>query len=672
MLLHSSLKELHRSNIKETNEHDLYRTQSENLRYVPKKPVFLNSLPQEIVLSSKEKLVLSADVEALPQAEIKWNFNGFEIKSSKTTSVLNERNHSTLVILPPVREGDYTVSATNDIGMAIMRTKVVRVKEIQSEITTKGFTSVIPQQVIKSPEMTRNSVTVTTAEDEWLIVNDEDVYRSSTESFETVREAAPKERTHETYSEKQVTQRWEQKKNVEYVKGPTTRVGAPLPKIPEVLEYPKKEIRLGEGESLQLHAKVDAHPPVTFQWFYNNFELKPSRQVIIEQPLRNETKLIVTQPASGYYKMVASNSLGSCSTTTRVVTTTVEELNTETTRYVISQKTERDQQPKYTLVRKGPTELRQDLPSAPKITEKLPPVIKVAEETPLVLEVTAQGVPEPKFTWLFNNFELKQSSTVRIENVNTNTSRIFIEKPLSGRYEVYAENSLGRDSTSTKLLVERISESQQDTVHYSLQAEIAMAPKIVEPLQSETIISDGQSEFCLSVTFTSKLPVSYQWFKSGSLLANSIEHQMTFEKNRISLFVRKPVTEPTVYEVRVTNSAGSDVSRTLVHKQYAEEPKVPEGAPRFKKIFKSLNIEEGSRMHITVTLDDKTMASRFTWYLNGKNLSDLEGCHIISSSRESSLSIDKVNLSTNGELCVVAKNQYGSALCAADVSVIKS
>lgn len=79
-------------------------------------PVFLTKLPNEIILNYNDKLILLAEVSALPNANFFWSVNGNAIESLNDFKILNEINRSTLVVNPPVCIGNYNVVAKNTLG----------------------------------------------------------------------------------------------------------------------------------------------------------------------------------------------------------------------------------------------------------------------------------------------------------------------------------------------------------------------------------------------------------------------------------------------------------------------------------------------------------------------------------------------------------------------------
>jgi len=71
----------------------------------------------------------------------------------------------------------------------------------------------------------------------------------------------------------------------------------------------------------------------------------------------------------------------------------------------------------------------------------------------LRMRAVADAFPPASFTWFWNGFELRPSSTIRIHS-NSNESTIEIANPRSGVYTVRAENELGQDSAKANMVVE--------------------------------------------------------------------------------------------------------------------------------------------------------------------------------------------------------------------------
>lgn len=119
---------------------------SKELR-APRAPVFLTKLPVEIILNYNDKLILSAEVSALPNADFLWSVNGNAIELLNSFKLLNELNRSTLVVNPPVCIGKYNVTATNTLGSVIndndtnvrySTDNIIVGESIQSDVPSEG------------------------------------------------------------------------------------------------------------------------------------------------------------------------------------------------------------------------------------------------------------------------------------------------------------------------------------------------------------------------------------------------------------------------------------------------------------------------------------------------------------------------------------------------------
>ena len=87
----------------------------------PLAPQFITALPDEICLQQDEKLHLNVQLEANPPAQIHWILDGrslAEVLAESDFRLLADRNQSELVVEGGVKEGCYTVEASNAHGMA--------------------------------------------------------------------------------------------------------------------------------------------------------------------------------------------------------------------------------------------------------------------------------------------------------------------------------------------------------------------------------------------------------------------------------------------------------------------------------------------------------------------------------------------------------------------------
>lgn len=646
----------------------LHKTRSEGSRYLPHPPRFLTELPSEITVQSNEKLVLSVDVSALPTAEIKWNVNGFEVRPSKSVTLLNEQNRSTLVLNPPIKQGKYNVTAMNDIGKDTLMTKIFAVitetvEEIHSEIT------IGPRA---APDIVESAVTVTSAgEEDWEVVDD--VSQNSSTSFETVLkqvdvppQAAQKEeevRAAPDIIESAVTVQAEEKqeevkleKQVEEVPKPiqeqtvvkvayvktASKVTEEMPRKPTVRQQPIQHIHVSTGERLILESFVDSSPPSTFQWYVNNFEVKRGEFIIIEQPTDNHSRAIFLKPVPGQYKVVATNLYGQIETVTRVTTEIVHEEFQETTTVTSNIKPVMFRLKKKNVVEKS------NLPKAPVITERLPPTIKIPEGHCLSLKCAVDAIPKAVFTWLINNFELKPSNNVQIASSGPNLSEVQLQNAGPGKYEVIARNSMGQDSSSCKVIVEYVDAGPR-----------VIPPKFSQDLPQETITTTGENRFI--VTVSGLPPFNFSWF----LNEEDVSRFMMVEENRSVLTLPSPPVEGSVVSIVVNNSHGTIKSESIIKRQ----PEIPAKSrgPAIIKCLEDLEITQGDSLVWGIAVDREASPCTFEWILEHEKLEPARDTIIESNGYESLLSITPVT--SGGQMTVVVTNRHGTAASTAFLSV---
>ncbi|VDK50286.1 unnamed protein product, partial [Cylicostephanus goldi] len=470
----------------------LFKTRSEGAaRYLPHAPKFRTTLPSQLSISPNEKLVLSVTVDAIPTAEFKWDVNGFEVRPSRNVTVLSEQNRSTLVVQPPVKAGKYSVTAFNEQGRETLLTKVVHLyTETRSETTEKP-------KIVVVPDIVESAVTVTSATEEWEVIDGVDSPPSSS-SIKTVKMREPPPPTaHEkvelsipvAHVPIQKVPKEEPKAGVHFKEEEETKITQQetvvttrsvhigkrtqesIPKRPILLSAPSQNVHVPSGEKLVLESRVDSIPPATFRWYVNNFEAKNSQYISIIEPAENVSVATFERPTAGLYKVVAENPLGDVTAVTRVTTETiVEEVHERTTVTSTSKPT------MFTLPKKITIAVRDDLPKPPRFTERLPVSLKIRSEQPLKFRAAVDAIPEASFMWLWNNFELKRNQNTAIDRVTQNVSELNLQKVQPGKYEVVAKNDLGQDSCACKVIVEYEQKAQPPPP----------PPKIVKTLTEET------------------------------------------------------------------------------------------------------------------------------------------------------------------------------------------
>ncbi|MCP9264542.1 Titin [Dirofilaria immitis] len=775
---YSSLKELVQTE-KELPQKMKRRRYSETVqRLMPQTPIFTNKLPTEVTIGSGEDLVLSVGIKAAPRADVKW--------------IINNEDHSTLVVRPPVRYGRYCVVAKNEYGMSNQTTRVHHDEEKQYEEV--GESHSLPPEI--------------TVLDEWELLDEHQRSSRSTDSFETIKHVETAQvltKGHQTpiqhhaytigqfkessdtkntvnyeastitsqpllklvapvvheplqgenvsivseasrgssYTERRyeettsgviyetlspkldksilhksltditfAKQRWEKTvhtRNEDIIhRMPSSKLQSrkeigddgiierkvfripachnvePIPKRPFILKQPKPEIRLKAGEKLVLESKVDSMPASQFKWYQNNFEVRPSPSVIIENSTTNESRATFLKPVSGTYKIVASNIHGSCTSTTHVITEITEEWATESAVSVVKVAPEK-QEPKYQLVKRSHIGTRNDLPKSPRIVEGFAPILKIVNNEPLVLRVIADAIPEAEFRWMLNNFEVRTSQTIAIERLGPNVSQITFYSPISGRYEVIATNSLGQDSCSGKIVVDYAEEQQVVPIQRVKKPAVPKIPVFINALPGETHLYSEEQEFRLSVSVSGEQPITFRWFADGSLLSNSVEHQMINDLENSTLVVRKQIGCDVDYAVEVSNAHGAAWSETTVKPPSLSASSVTSATswenslievndaqrcfPHYTTVLMDKNLQQHDEFTAHVAISRESSPCEFVWMLNGRDIRTIPGFRVESTFHKSTLYIKSVLLKHSGELSVVASNKYGTVRSAAKINV---
>ncbi|KIH66616.1 immunoglobulin I-set domain protein, partial [Ancylostoma duodenale] len=673
----------------------LFKTRSEGAaRYLPHAPKFVTTLPPQVAINPNENLVLSVNVDAIPTAEFRWDVNGFEVKPSKK---------------PPVKLGKYSVTAFNDQGRETLLTRVVHVVTETTEQVKITKTATETNQI--QPDIVESAVTMTSAnEADWEVVDGVDSDPSTT-SIKTVRRkeqtttTAPKvekvelsvpivtnvkiqqiqkEEPNVAVKIKEVrdivTQQTQQETVVtrKYFKK-TKPVQENIPKRPVLLSEPSQNVHLSAGEKLVLESRVDSYPPATFRWYVNNFEAKNGQYITIVQPEENVSVATFQKPTPGLYKVVASNPHGEVTAVTKVTTEhVVEELHEHTTVTTTTKPT------MYSLSKKPVVTVRDDLPKPP--------------QQPIKFKAAVDAVPEATFMWLLNNFELKKNQNITINRIAENVSELSLQKVQPGKYDVVAKNHMGQDSCSCKVIVEYEQPAQPPPP----------PPRFTRTLCEETYFQEDE-ETILEVAASGSPPFSFKWSADGTELKSSKDTQITVDGNRSTLILPKGYAKPgTVIAVEVSDRYGKNRSQTIMKEVIKEESKTTitiekkpvdvvvkeetvkkeevkeeqvkrervrrpsqpaSEAPRFVRELENINIYEGDTLSATIRLCDEGAASNFGWFANGLLLIPSQQVRIRSTTHQSTLTIENIGEMSNVELCVMARNEFGTASSAATLNV---
>uniref|UniRef100_A0A8D8X7L0 Muscle M-line assembly protein unc-89 n=1 Tax=Cacopsylla melanoneura TaxID=428564 RepID=A0A8D8X7L0_9HEMI len=97
---------------------------------VKAKPRFKKTLPETVEIDEGQSLTLSIDVEAVPEPEVKWYRNGQEISADANIKITRdtkriENYNLTVTLVRPENGGEYEVRASNEVGNAVTKSRVL-------------------------------------------------------------------------------------------------------------------------------------------------------------------------------------------------------------------------------------------------------------------------------------------------------------------------------------------------------------------------------------------------------------------------------------------------------------------------------------------------------------------------------------------------------------------
>jgi hypothetical protein len=224
----------------------------------PSKPKFIQvpSIIQQLNLKGGETLIANVNVLAEPAANIHWYINKFELRNSDIVQINRPAENASTLIHKQPPSGIYRIRATNPHGSAVYEMRV----------TIDGYSG-------KSSFLSSQS----------SFSNDEDsLLGMSAKKPEGIKDD--------------------------------------LPKAPKLISAFPNFHRIKEGRGIVLEVRVDAIPEATFLWKQNNFELKNGQHgVSIVNPELNVSLLNLEKPIDGRIEVMASNKLGRCSASTKIV-----------------------------------------------------------------------------------------------------------------------------------------------------------------------------------------------------------------------------------------------------------------------------------------------------------------------------------------------------------------
>uniref|UniRef100_A0A1I7RN68 Immunoglobulin I-set domain protein n=1 Tax=Bursaphelenchus xylophilus TaxID=6326 RepID=A0A1I7RN68_BURXY len=490
-------------------------------------PKFVQELPSQIFHKTGDRLVIKAQVMAQPAAEFQWNFNGKLLSNRDGVSIVNTENESLLSIEPPLPCGSYDVIATNFTGSAMQQIIVYNedseeakiLKQYEKPRVVENITTLVRTDVQRESLINHSDED---SDDTFVIysANEDDIQAGVIKESETI------------------------KKSQDVVIPPSV----PHPQKPIFIEMPASQlISLEDDEPFKATVRLEAFPYAQVRWYFKNFELKPDDAVVLIDDEPNVSTLIHKKPQSGLYRAVAMNEHGMTALELRVFANDIQ------VDLPLVQKPSSSEKVEYPVnIEKKTEEIASDFDRPPSVIKPLQPIHRAPAGQTIVLETEVDAAPPASFQWKFNNVEIKKiPNKIRIDE-RENKSKITLNDPQEGRYEVVALNDLGKCASSTKFIL-------------NVEDEL----KFVESLPE---ISTGTKEgLRIQVTVNSATGI-FKWFANGSEVTNSEEYQIEYSSDSSTLVVlktkREPVTLKVVYELNGQQIASETV---IAGEQISEE-----------------------------------------------------------------------------------------------------
>uniref|UniRef100_A0A0N5C346 Ig-like domain-containing protein n=1 Tax=Strongyloides papillosus TaxID=174720 RepID=A0A0N5C346_STREA len=216
---------------------------------LPQKPIVdLNHLsmpPPEIHISLGQSLSLEMKVQSSPSSAFKWYHKNFEVKPSPIIAIEEVAENHSKAIFKKPYSGIYKCVASNPHGEAVIETRV-----------TSDYIEEVEIGSLVNGRKNNSNINFT--------------------PFNKVNRNI-------------------KKKN--------------LPMPPKIIKKFENLLKVGQNERTELSVEVESVPPAKFVWRHRHFELKPSKNVVIENDI-NKSKLILLKPQEGIYEVTAINEIG--------------------------------------------------------------------------------------------------------------------------------------------------------------------------------------------------------------------------------------------------------------------------------------------------------------------------------------------------------------------------
>lgn len=385
--------------------------------------------------------------------------------------------------------------------------------------------------------------------------------------------------------------------------------------------------KINEGSPIDLKVKIKGFPQPNLQWLKDGREIKPDDDHIktTQKPDGSISLTIdnATPNDSGKYTVIASNDLGTSSSSAKISVLSTEE-------------TKEDERPEFLV----------------KLIDTA-----VEKGSPVQLNVRVTGTPQPKLKWFHDGRQLSGTDlNYTISQKPDGSATLAIDKAIptvDGTYRVQATNDLGTASSAAQLTV-------------------YVKPTIEQELRDCEVIEGCETIFEVKVV---SLPeATLQWYHDNELIRADgyyIKIKTELEGPATLIITKAALSDSGEYRVVATNEFGTASSSALLTvKSKSEKSRREEEKPTFVTELKDTKVNEGEPIELKVKVTAIPQA-KLKW-LKDENEIDVDNDHITITPKPDGsvvLTIDSATLSDSGKYTVVASNDLGSSSTSAKISV---
>ncbi|CAH1708712.1 unnamed protein product [Aphis gossypii] len=407
---------------------------------------------------------------------------------------------------------------------------------------------------------------------------------------------------------------------------------------PSVFTKLLTDLLVKEGEACSLCCKAEGNPLPTVQWYKDDICIDNSPQYQItynngEALLKIEHTNSSTH--SGKYTCVATNRLGSDSTTSKLLIDALEKPED------------------------GPT-----------FVVPLSNVMARAGQK-LKLECEVETNKPPVLIWFHNGKVMKE---IKDFKVSENRGKINLIIPEAypkdaGTYSLTIKTENGEATSSCQVSVKGILPNETSDSEIASDLE-PIKPSIPLRLKEQTVLEGGSVH--LKCVIVGQPEPEVIWYHDGRPVKESKDIQLLFQGDQCSLIIKEAFIEDAgEYKVVAINSAGEASSTCVLSVEPKSVPDIDEHvvSPKFTKLLSDVLVREGDSITLECNADGCPKPN-FKWIRNTVEIKpDQRTTLSADEDGTATLHIQNALPTDKGQYTAIAVNKAGEAKCFSHVIV---